>query len=266
MLNEFIEYLDGRNLSQMTLVSYKKDLLDFIDKIDFINAELKDLHGYILDMKRQGLKSSSVARKVAAIKSFYKWLSKIKNVCNNIAEDLDPVKVERKIPKFLELDQAKFLLNLPDNERDKAILSVFLNCGLRISELANLKLSDMGEDFIRILGKGNKWRIVYLNDHVKKAIQNYLVKRPDVNDDVLFIGKYKRGMTTRAIHDIVKKYSPVSAHKLRHTTATMLLDGGADLRAIQELLGHANLNTTQIYTHVSGKRMKNTVQLNPLNI
>lgn len=160
-------------------------------------------------------------------------------------------------------------------ERDFCILTIFLNCGLRISEIAGMNLSDIRSDHIRVLGKGNKERVVYLNDATAQAINDYLIVRRDiaaVDRNALFLSSRRTRITREALHAMVKKSllragldaDKYSAHKLRHTAATLMLSNGVDVRTLQELLGHENLNTTQIYTHVDNSELRIAAQANPL--
>lgn len=260
--------------------------LDFIKKIT-----LTDVYNYLDFLSRdrlkhpgsasaaKGLSASSRARKVATIRSFYKYLvTKAQLLSENPVADLDSPKVMKGLPHYLSLDESVQLLSSvsgPYQERDYCILMLFLNCGLRISELVNLNISDIHADHIRVLGKGNKERMVYLNEATAQAINAWLPLRkdfPSLDKNALFVTQQHRRISTATVHHMVKKYlsaagldsSQYSAHKLRHTAATLMLKNGVDVRTLQELLGHEHLNTTQIYTHVDNSELRIAAKANPL--
>jgi len=227
-----------------------------------------------------GLKVTSRSRKIAAIRSFYKYLCvKAKLLGENPVQDLDSPKVPHTLPRFLSLEESRRLLSSVDGgnrERDYCILCIFLNCGLRISEIVGLNLGDIRADHIRILGKGNKERIVYLNEATASAINDYLLVRRSiaaVDRNALFLSNRRKRMNRETVHAMVKNTlskagldaSKYSAHKLRHTAATLMLQNGVDVRTLQELLGHEHLNTTQIYTHVSSTELRVAAEANPLS-
>ena len=225
-----------------------------------------------------GLESSSRARKVASLRSFYKYLTvKTNQLDHNPIEGLDSPKVPRSLPKYLTLEESRRLLSSIDSrnrERDYCIICIFLNCGLRISEIVGLNLGDIREDNLRVIGKGSKERVVYLNDATAKAINDYLAVRPSdaIDKNALFISTRKKRMTREAVHSMVKKSllgagldaTKYSSHKLRHTAATLMLQNGVDVRTLQEVLGHDHLNTTQIYTHVDSSELRTAALANPL--
>jgi len=193
-------------------------------------------------------------------------------------QDLDSPKSLRALPKFLSLDECMQLLASIDGkyvERDYLIITLFLNCGLRISELIGLNTTDVRGDYIRVLGKGNKERIIYLNDACIDAMNAYLAVRelmPCKEKNALFVSRNQNRLSRSTVHHIVKKYllmagldsTQYSSHKLRHTAATLLLQNGVDVRTLQEVLGHDHLNTTQIYTHVDNSELRIAAQASPL--
>lgn len=226
-----------------------------------------------------GLTASARARKIATIRSFYKYLTnKAKLLKENPMQDLDSPRAKKSLPRYLDLEQSIQLLESVDGEnkeRDYCILTLFLNCGLRISELAGLNLTDVRGDQLRVLGKGNKERIVYLNDACQAAIADWLSVRGQstaIDKYALFITRKHTRITKDAIHYMVKKRllaagldaSQYSSHKLRHTAATLMLQNGVDVRTLQEVLGHEHLNTTQIYTHVDNEDLRTAAKANPL--
>ena len=227
-----------------------------------------------------GIESAARARKLSAIKSFYKYLTvRTKQLQDNPVADLEYPKLRKSLPKYLTLEQSAALLKAVsgvNEKRDYAILMLFLNCGIRRSELVGLNLTDVYEDRIRVVGKGNKERIVYFGAACRKAIDAYLPerhKRVLTDNRALFGSRNGNRISTDAVHALVKKAllqagldaTQFSAHKLRHTAATMMLSGGVDVKTVQEVLGHENLNTTQIYTHIENTELKIAAEANPLS-
>ena len=260
--------------------------------LDFVKAvTLSEVYEYLAFLSRDriknqrsreaeyGLSPSSRARKIASIKSFYKYLTvKAKLIDENPVQDLDSPKIPKSLPRYLTLEESERLLQSVDSkhrERDYCILCIFLNCGLRISEIVGLNISDLRSDSLRVFGKGSKERIVYLNDATAAAINNYLTIRKNiaaVDRTAFFLSNRRTRMSREAVHSMVKKSllragldaEKYSAHKLRHTAATLMLQNGVDVRTLQELLGHENLNTTQIYTHVDSSDLRIAASANPL--
>lgn len=227
-----------------------------------------------------GISPSSRSRKLSAIKSFFKYLTvRTKLLQENPVADLDYPKIRKSLPKYLTMEQSSSLLRAVSgaNEvRDYAILMLFLNCGIRRSELVGLNLTDVYEDRIRVTGKGNKERFVYFGTACRKAIEAYLVVRNKIvlsDNRALFGSRDRNRISVSAVHRLVKKAllqagldpDQFSAHKLRHTAATMMLSGGVDVKTVQEVLGHENLNTTQIYTHIESTELKLAAEANPLS-
>ena len=227
-----------------------------------------------------GIAASSRARKLSAIKSFYKYLTvRTKQLADNPVADLEYPKLRKSLPKYLTLEQSAALLKAvsgPNEKRDYAILMLFLNCGIRRSELVGLNITDVYEDRIRVVGKGNKERFVYFGSACRKAIDAYLPERNKKilsDNKALFGSRNNNRISTDAVHALVKKAllqagldaTQFSAHKLRHTAATMMLSGGVDVKTVQEVLGHENLNTTQIYTHIENTELKIAAEANPLS-
>lgn len=226
-----------------------------------------------------GISAGSRARKLSSIKSFYKYLTvRTKQLQDNPVADLEYPKLRKSLPRYLKMDQASALLQSVEGvnqRRDYAILMLFLNCGIRRSELVGLNISDIYEDRIRVVGKGNKERFVYFGTACRKAIDAYLIERNKkiLSDNrALFGSRDGNRISVTAVHRLVKKHllaagldaSQFSAHKLRHTAATMMLSGGVDVKTVQEVLGHENLNTTQIYTHIENTELKVAAEANPL--
>lgn len=227
-----------------------------------------------------GISPTARARKLSALKSFYKYLTvRTKQLSENPVADLEYPKLRKSLPKYLTLEQSAALLQAvsgPNEKRDYAILMLFLNCGIRRSELVGLNLTDVYDDRIRVVGKGNKERFVYFGTACRKAIDAYLEERNKkvlTDNRALFGSRDGNRISVTAVHRLVKKAllqagldsTQFSAHKLRHTAATMMLSGGVDVKTVQEVLGHENLNTTQIYTHIENTELKIAAEANPLS-
>lgn len=255
------------------------------------SVTLNDVYDYMAFLSRDkvknershepeyGLMASSRARKIATIRNFYKYLTvKTKQLDVNPVEGLDTPKTTKSLPRYLTLDESRRLLDAVDGvnrERDYCIICLFLNCGLRISEIVGLNIGDVRGDSLRVLGKGNKERIVYLNDACQAAIEAYKPVRSQMvgsSVSALFVSNRRQRMGREAVHAMVKKTllkagldpDKYSSHKLRHTAATLMLQNGVDVRTLQEVLGHEHLNTTQIYTHVDNSELRVAAQANPL--
>ena len=259
----------------------------FIQKIT--TSDIFDFLSYLANDRSQnpdspaadyGIGASSRARKLSAIKSFYKYLTvRTKLLAENPVADLEYPKIRKSLPKYLTFEQSSALLQSVsgvNEKRDYAILMLFLNCGIRRSELVGLNLTDVYEDRIRVVGKGNKERFVYFGTPCRKAIDAYMEERKKkvlTDNRALFGSRNGNRISTDAVHRLVKKAllqagldaDQFSAHKLRHTAATMMLSGGVDVKTVQEVLGHENLNTTQIYTHIENTELKIAAQANPLS-
>ena len=268
-------------------IDIRKVDLAFIQEIE--TADIFDFLSYLANDRaidpdapgsEKGISPAARARKLSAIKSFYKYLTvRTKQLQENPVADLEYPKLRKSLPKYLTLEQSSALLQAvsgPNEKRDYAILMLFLNCGIRRSELVGLNISDVYEDRIRVVGKGNKERIVYFGAACRKAIDAYLKERNKVelsDNRALFGSRDKNRISVTAVHRLVKKAllqagldsTQFSAHKLRHTAATMMLSGGVDVKTVQEVLGHENLNTTQIYTHIENTELKIAAEANPLS-
>ncbi len=261
--------------------------LNFIREIT--TSEIFDFLSYLANDRTQnpdsaaaetGIAAAARARKLSAIKSFYKYLTvRTKQLQENPVADLEYPKLRKSLPRYLTMEQSAALLQSvsgQNEKRDYAILMLFLNCGIRRSELVGLNLTDVYEDRIRVVGKGNKERFVYFGSACRKAIDAYLPERNKkvLSDNrALFGSRDGNRISVTAVHRLVKKAllqagldsTQFSAHKLRHTAATMMLSGGVDVKTVQEVLGHENLNTTQIYTHIENTELKVAAEANPLS-
>ncbi|NLV36248.1 MAG: tyrosine recombinase XerC [Clostridiaceae bacterium] len=242
---------------------------------------LSDLYAFMAYVSNDRDNSSYArARKVASLKAFFKYLTyKAKLLDSSPAAELESPKILKRLPRYLNVEESKQLLNSVDGQfssRDYAIITLFLNCGLRLSELVGINLNNIKETSLTVIGKGDKERSVPLNNACIKALQDYMKERPrdGVKDrNALFLSARKQRISKESVQKIVKKYIKAagldterySTHKLRHTAATLMYKyGNVDIRALQELLGHESISTTQIYTHLDSKQLKNAVDSNPL--
>ena len=275
-IEKFMRYLEiERNASKHTLINYSVDLKSLceflkeepIEKVDYIS-----LRRYLAHIKEQSLSKVSIARKIASIRSFFKFLFREGIIKSNPASSLSTPKRDKHLPKFLDEKEIVILLESPDREgeaglRDRAILETLYSTGIRVSELVSLNMDNIDQigGVIKVYGKGKKERIVPIGERALQAIRDYLKARRTIAKETkaLFFNKSGGRLTDRSIRRIVNKYitkasiqQKISPHTLRHSFATHMLDHGADLRSVQELLGHANLSSTQIYTHITTERLK----------
>ena len=291
-LRNFFRYM--KQIRNPALAGKALDEIDIMDvDLDFVSSvTLTDIYGYMTYLSRDriqhqnspnsdyGLNAASRARKIATIRSFYNYLTnKMHLLRENPVKDIDSPKLKKSLPKYLTLNESLQLLESVDGknqERDYCILTLFLNCGLRISELVGLNLNDIQDDALRVLGKGNKVRIIYLNDACQDALKRWLaVRRPIQGRDAnaLFLSAQNERISRSTVHAMVKKRlgeaeidsAQYSSHKLRHTAATLMLQNGVDVRAVQEVLGHDHLNTTEIYTHIDNESLRVAAKANPLS-
>ena len=265
---------DEKVFNSIDINSFSEDFLQ--------RVKLQDLHSFISFVDRiKKNNNKTKARKVASLRSFFKYLFHVVNVIEkNPAENLESPKIEARHPIHLSLDDSKKLLNSVEGRyamRDFAIIMTFLNCGIRLSELVSINLTSIKEDTLKVVGKGNKERTVYLNESVLEAIDDYMLVRPDPvdeNDNALFLSSRKKRISPKAIQHLLRKHllnaglvdEKYSPHKLRHTAATLMYQhGNVDIRALQEILGHESVSTTQIYTHINDERLKKAVGKTPLS-
>ena len=266
-----IDDVDLELVSSVTL-SDVYSYMNYLSRDRIVHPNSPDAHS--------GLSAPARARKVAAIRSFYKYLTnKAKLISENPMQDLDSPHLKKSLPRYLDLEESVSLLDHVDGAnqaRDYCILTLFLNCGLRISELVGLNVADVRGNQLRVLGKGNKERMLFLNEACQSALEDWLTERSMltlVDQNALFVTLQNRRRISRAaVHKLVKKHlaaagldsTQYSAHKLRHTAATLMLQNGVDVRTLQEVLGHDHLNTTQIYTHVDNDDLRTAARANPL--
>ena len=275
--DQFLLYLQGeKNASPHTVKNYGVDLAEFIIVTGEKTAREVDyiaIRKFLAHLKEKGYSKSTISRKLACLRSFFKFLTRENVVANNPAVGIATPKREKKLPSFLEVQEIENILDAAagaslSSKRDRALLETLYSSGIRVSELVGLNMEDTDVlgGVLRIRGKGKKERMVPIGRKAQEAIREYMEKRG--NDygkagGALFLNKNSTRLTDRSVRRILIKYvrktslhKDVSPHTLRHSFATHLLDRGADLRSVQELLGHESLSTTQIYTHVTTKRLK----------
>ncbi len=283
LIKEFIHYLDvERGLATNTLESYGRDLYQYWkylqsgeDSVSFDSASRKTITSYLLHLQKQGKATATIARRLAALKAFYQFLVRENYVSKDPTADLESPKLEKRLPKVLSVQEVEILLRQPDTStpvglRDRSMLELLYATGIRVSELVALDLTNINLEmgYIKCRGKGSRERIVPVGSVAIKFLREFLDKgRPrllrDEKEQALFINHHGNRLTRQGFWKIVKKYAKnagidrdITPHTLRHSFATHLLDNGADLRSVQEMLGHADISTTQIYTHVSQGRLK----------
>jgi integrase/recombinase XerD len=282
LIQEFIDYLGHeKGLASNTLESYSRDLKQYYGFLSgdtsasLENASQSTIVAYLMYLRKQGKATATIARRLAALKAFYQFLVKENYVTSDPTDDLSSPKLERKLPRVLTVDEVERLLNQPDlstpsGKRDKAMLELLYATGIRVSELVNLNILDVDlkEGFVRCMGKGSKERVVPMGDIAVSALRAYLEGArsklvADAKERAVFVNHHGKRLTRQGFWKIVKKYATqaqirkeITPHTLRHSFATHLLENGADIRAVQEMLGHADISTTQIYTHVTKDRLK----------
>jgi len=273
IIEEFLSHLKyERGYSENTISSYRRDLVHFEKHLDQLQVNSVNgitrpvVSSFVTALVGMGLDASSVERHIAAIKSFFGYLVREGQVKMNPTSDIRLPRKSKKLPKALTMNEAKNLVESPKNVRDRAIMELLYATGVRASELISLTLNDVNLDvgFIKCFGKGGKERIVPMGAAAISSVREYVdSSRPKTGSDVVFLDKNKRPLTRQGLWFIVKKYvrssgvrASATTHTLRHSFATHLLEKGADLRSVQEMLGHSDISTTQIYTSVSRERLK----------
>lgn len=307
-LNEFLLCIKNQdNLADNTISSYECDLKEMLQymkkiktpsKLEVENINIDDISkevlqkieyydlltfiNYLTDDKRGKHNKqdgeATRSRKVTSIKRFFDYLLEMNYIKNNPSLKLKKPKLDKNLPVNLTLDESKKMLNIIDGankERDFTIVTLFLNCGLRLSELVSIDIDRIKGDTLVVKGKGSKERTIYLNEACLKAIEEYLKVRPNINDTALFLSERNQRVCNKTVQRIVKKYlelagldiNKFSTHTLRHSAATLLYKyGNVGLGELQEILGHENINTTRIYAHVDSERLRDAVKANPLNV
>ena len=295
-VEEYLTHLEKeRDVSPNTLTAYRRDLDEFVaylggyygaDGWTWEGIDRLAMRGFLAHLAKRGLSRRSMARTLSAVRGFYRFLAMIDLVSANPARSVGAPKLEKHLPGYLDRAQIDLLFQMAESRamegrfedvRNLAILELFYSTGMRVSELQGLNRPDLDliSQQVKVRGKGRKERIVPVGDHAQLAIRNYESKRDELNGKLggkvdrraLFVGRTGKRLTVRAVQKIMSAFlaqvdedAGLTTHSLRHTFATHLLDAGADLRAVQELLGHASISTTQIYTHTSVERLKQVYQ------
>lgn len=277
-LEEYLKYLKyQKNYSSLTIDSYEEDLvffLDFLNKenLDVLSVVYDDIRFYLMDLNNQKNKASTISRKLSSLRGFYKFLINRDYIKNNPFTLIKAPKKEKKLPRFFYYNELEEMFNsidisTPLGERNRLILEVLYASGVRVSELVNIKVKDINDEEIKVLGKGNKERITRIGDYAREILDLYLEdgykELNSKNSEYLFLNKNGDKLTTRGIRyildEIIKNTNvkkKISPHMLRHSFATHLLNEGCDILSVQELLGHESLSATAIYTHVTTDRLK----------
>jgi len=274
MVDKFLDYLKyEKNFSDHTIINYRIDLEEFYNylngkKINTIDVNF--VREYLKELYNKKYSSSSISRKVSSLKSYFKYLEAENKIKTNPMSLISNPKKEKKLPNFLNYNDLEKLLNTPDKDteegiRDSLILEMLYSTGIRVSELVNIEIKNINfeEHKILVLGKGNKERYVYYGTKCQKILDDYLKIRK-ANTNYLLVNKHGNKLNERTVRKIIEETTKkarlnvhVTPHVLRHTYATHMLNEGADLKSVGDLLGHENLSTTQIYTHVSNERLRN---------
>lgn len=272
-IGEYLEYLElEKGLSQNTLDAYRRDLEFFSDSLgvnDIRSIDRLMINSYIRTLKEQKYAPTSIIRKVASLRGFFKWASSIGIIEKNPASTLEQPKVPQRLPKVITVKDIEEMLHNNLTPLQHVIMELLYSCGLRVSELVNLKLNDidLASKYIRCFGKGSKERIIPIGETAKNVVKKYLpqreliIKKYNLNTKRLLILENGRLITRQDVYTFIHAQGKlinknISPHTLRHSFATHLLENGADLRIVQELLGHSDVSTTQLYTHISKKRLK----------
>lgn len=276
-ISEYLTYLEvERGLSQNTVLAYENDILGFFDYFKNVEDpnEIKRIHfsEYTVHLAQNGLLSSSITRKIASIKGFFRFLSANKEIKSNPSLSVTSPKIPKKLPKVISYEEIEKLLKNRLTTKEKAVFELLYATGLRVSELVNLTVKnvDFKSNLIKTTGKGSKDRIVPMGKKAKEALNNYMKERELIlkakmgsgaESDYIFLNDKSEQISRQWVYNFIKKQGEtinktISPHTIRHSFATHLLENGADLRAVQELLGHRSVVTTQLYTHISKKRLR----------
>ena len=276
VLAEYLEFLEvEKGLAQNTLDAYRRDLTSFLEFCAVLGAEeltqigRNHLNSYILALRDRSYCATSVTRKIASLRGFFKWLCANEICSKNPTLTLEQPKIPKKLPKVMTISEIENILTAELSKLERLVVELLYGCGLRVSELVNLKTNgiDLSASYLRCSGKGSKERLVPLGSKAKEALKIYfeqrdfLVKKYNLDTKNLFILDSGRFLNRQDVYSFIHEqgkriHKNISPHTLRHSFATHLLENGADLRIVQELLGHADVSTTQLYTHISKKRLK----------
>ncbi len=271
IIAQYLEYLElEKGLSQNTIDAYRRDLSEFSKGLDDIQKiDRMTINTFVRKLREDKLAASSVIRKIASLRGFFKWASSTGIITKNPAATLEQPKVPQRLPKVISLKEIEEMLHNNLNPLEHVIMELLYSCGLRVSELVNLKLNDidLNSKYVRCFGKGSKERIIPMGEMAKNIIKEYLperdllIKKYNLSTKNLLIMSNGRQITRQDVYTFIHAqgkliHKNISPHTLRHSFATHLLENGADLRVVQELLGHSDVSTTQLYTHISKKRLK----------
>ena len=271
ILSEYLEFIDvEKGLSQNTIDAYRRDLTDFLEnKEEIEDIEYSTITRYIRVLYEKEYSPTSIMRKLASLRGFFKWLCANNYLKTNPVQTIEQPKIPKKLPKVMTVNEIELILNHNLNKTEKVIIELLYGCGLRVSELVNIKINnyDLKAKYIQCFGKGSKERIIPLGTKAIDAIKNYLPERDFIlqkfrkDTKTLLINEKGKNITRQDVYNFIRKqgetiHKHISPHTLRHSFATHLLENGADLRIVQELLGHSDVSTTQLYTHISKKRLK----------
>lgn len=291
LINDYSKHLSLKK-SEGTIKQYQNDIKMFclfmdetkfkIMKSTVIKIKIVDIYNFLYDLNIKGEKAATIRRKIAALKSFFNYLKKMQIIKKNVMLELDKEeipKLPKRQPKYFTLEQCKLLINSVSGRnilRDKTIIKLFLGTGMRLSELISLNVNCVGKNAIRIIGKGNKERIIYPSEKVIESLKEYLKQRQNVKSNALFLSERENRISASTVQNVLKKAisnaglrseedTDMLVHILRHTFATIQFQHGVDIRTIQKILGHESISTTQIYIGVAEEQMKKVSENNPLN-
>lgn len=273
ILAEYLDFLEiEKGLSENTLEAYRRDLsnfFDFCNDIDISKIQRTQINSYVRNLHEKKYSPTSIMRKIASLRGFFKWACANEKTKSNPTLTLEQPKIPQKLPKVMTAEEINSILNQDLSKLHRVIIELLYGCGLRVSELVNLKINDfdLNGKYLECTGKGSKDRIVPLGKKAISAIKNYLPEREynlqkyNLQSKQLLINEKGKQVTRQEVYTFIheqgkKLHKAISPHTLRHTFATHLLENGADLRVVQELLGHSDVSTTQLYTHISKKRLK----------
>ena len=275
IISQYLEYLElEKGLSSNTIDAYRRDLYDFTAAVceesnNINDIDRTDISKYVRTLKEKQLAPASIIRKIASLRGFFKWVTAVNILKKNPAATLEQPKVPQRLPKVLSIKEIEEILHSNLTPLQAVIIELLYSCGLRVSELVNLKVTDIdfSSKYVRCFGKGSKERIIPIGEKAIEKLNKYLphkdliLKKYNLTSKKLLFNEYGRPLNRQDIYNLIHQkgkliHRSISPHTLRHSFATHLLENGADLRVVQELLGHSDVSTTQLYTHISKKRLK----------
>ena len=271
ILSEYLDFLEiEKGLSQNTLDAYRCDMNDFFEYYDDMdNIQRTQINSYIRNLHEKNYSSTSIVRKIASLRGFFKWACVNNKIKTNPALTLEQPKIPQRLPKIMSIQEIENILNQNLTNLERVIVELLYGCGLRVSELVNLTIQsyDLNGKYVKCFGKGSKERIIPLGSKAISAIENYtpernfIIQKYNLSTKQFLLNKNGKKITRQEVYTFIheqgkKLHKSISPHTLRHSFATHLIENGADLRVVQELLGHSDVSTTQLYTHISKKRLK----------